>query len=282
MNRALRKSYKYILISLIIIATLSSLVLIARFPAQSESNCKTAHISFDDIYEVLMDITENENIYESVFDNEFLKILKNMNEDYGAKFALYIYDSNPKNSFDVRKVSSKYREEFITNSNWLKFGYHSIEPTTSFDHLTSINEFKESFIRVNNEIKRFAGEESITTVLRLNYFRASPDKIEYLFNQGVSGLLCSDDDRISYDLSKEQHEELKLEEKILYNGMTYYNTDFRFDGKKFILYEMMKLRDNEVLVLFAHEWALENNGLDRIETAIKWLSNNNYKFSFLE
>ena len=45
---------------------------------------------------------------------------------------------------------------------------------------------------------------------------------------------------------------------------------------------MMKLRDNEVLVLFAHEWALENNGLDRIETAIKWLSNNNYKFSFLE
>ena len=63
MNRALRKSYKYILISLIIIATLSSLVLIARFPAQSESNCKTAHISFDDIYEVLMDVNATLKLY---------------------------------------------------------------------------------------------------------------------------------------------------------------------------------------------------------------------------
>lgn len=257
-------------------------MLILQLPEKSEANGKTAHVSFDDVYVVLKDITENENSYESVFDNKFLGALKKMNDEYGAKFTLYIYDTYSENGFDLSEVSSKYKEEFIKNSNWLKFGYHTIEPTTSFDHLTSIDEFEESFIKVNNEIKRFAGEASVTNVLRLNYFRANSEKIEYLFRQGISGLLCSDDDRISYDLSDVQHKKLKQQEKISYNGMTYYNTDFRFDNKRFIIYEMLKLRDQEIFVLFAHEWALGNKGMDRIETAVKWLVKNNYEFSFLE
>lgn len=282
MNKSMKKSFKYTLILCIIISIVGSVIIVAQFPIQSESNSKIAHISFDDVYEVLMDITANENNYDSVFDNEFLGSLKEMNKQYGAKFTLYVYDIYPENNYDIRDTSSKYKEEFEKNSNWLKFGYHTIEPKTSFDNLTSIGEFEESYIRVNNEIERFAGKESIADVLRLNYFRANAEKVEYLSDQGVSGLLCSDDDRISYDLTEELHKEVKTEDKTSYNDMTYYNTDFRFDGKRFITYEMMKLRDEKTLVLFAHEWALGEKGLDRIETAVKWLDKNNYEFSFLE
>lgn len=281
MKKSIRVKFKYIQISFILLSAIM-IILISQIPEKSESNNKIAHISFDDIYEVLIDITENENVYESIFDNEFLSSLKSMNEHYGAKFTLYVYDSYPEKGFDIREVPSKYKQEFIQNSDWLKFGFHSITPTTSFDDLTSIIEFEESFTRVNNEIKRFAGDESITDVLRLNYFRASSEKVEYLYKQGVSGLLCSDDERISYDLSEAQYKKLKQEERISYNGITYFNTDCRFDGKRFITYEMLKLRDNEILVLFAHEWALGEKGLNRIETAVKWLEKNNYEFSFLE
>lgn len=282
MNKSMRDKLKFVLIPSIILLSVITLILVSQFPSKSESNSKIAHISFDDIYEVLVDITVNENKYESIFDNALLGSLKEMNEKYGAKFTLYIYDTYPENNYDIRDVSSKYREEFMENSNWLKFGYHTIEPTTSFDELTNIDEFDKSFTRVNDEITRFAGEESIANVLRLNYFRANAEKIDYLSSRGISGLLCADDDRVSYNLSEDQHRELKLDEKISYNGITYYNTDFRFDGKRFITNEMMKVRDQEILVLFAHEWALGNKGLDRVETAVKWLVKNNYEFSFLE
>lgn len=243
---------------------------------------KKVHISFDDVYEVLIDITENENKYESVFENEFLKALQSMTINYGAKFVLYIFDSYFEKNFDIRKVTGKFQAELTKNANWLKFGYHSIEPTAFFDDSTSTEEFKESFTRVNKEIKRFAGEDSLSRVLRLHYFRANKEMVNYLISQGVKGLLCSDDDRISYDLSEDKHRELKEQDKIIFAGMTYYNTDFRFDGKSFIHYQMHKLRDKEILVLFTHEWALGRKGLQKIETAVKWLAKNNYEFSFLE
>lgn len=61
MNRSLKKSIKYILIPIIILVSLISLMLILQFPEKSEANGKTAHVSFDDVYVVLKDITENEN-----------------------------------------------------------------------------------------------------------------------------------------------------------------------------------------------------------------------------
>ncbi|MFV0440455.1 MAG: hypothetical protein ACK5LV_04095 [Lachnospirales bacterium] len=91
-----------------------------------------------------------------------------------------------------------------------------------------------------------------------------------------------DDERLSYDLQENQQVKLNSEGKIISNGMTYYKTDYRFDDKTFIRLDMMKQRDDEVLVLFAHEWALGSNGSAKIETAIKWLVNNNYEFSFLD
>ena len=47
---------------------------------------KLMHISFDDVYECLYDITVNE--YNSAFENTMLADLKKLHEEYGAVFTL--------------------------------------------------------------------------------------------------------------------------------------------------------------------------------------------------
>ena len=250
-------------------------------PSSINSNNKIAHLSFDDVYEVLIDITENEDKYNSIFDNNFLRSLKIMHDNYGAKFVLYIYDKYPEKNYDITKVSTKYKLEFQNNSNWLKFGYHTIEPDTRFDKSFDLKELIESYKRVNDAILNFAGVRS-TNVIRLNYFSGKTEVINFLSRKGVFALLCADDKRASYSLSENQNNKLLEQDYIVHQGMRYIKTDFRFDGKKLIIYEMLKLRDNEIMVLFAHEWALGPKDLDKIYKAVKWLYKNGYKFSFLE
>lgn len=276
------KKRNKIIYGLVIIVLLSVIVkTIKEIPPNNNSLDKIAHVSFDDVYEVLIDITEKANYYDSVFENSFLGALKAMHDEYNAKFTLYVYERVPVKGYDISEVTRKFRQELSDNSDWLRFGYHSIEPTTSFNAGVNLDEFITSFNKVNAMIRCFAGENAVSSILRLNYFQGSPEIIRYLKDNGVTGLLCADDDRISYDLTKEQYSELKGNEFIEKDGMFYYNTDFRFDGKKFTTYEMLKLRNQEVLVVFMHEWALGGRGLDKLKMGIAWLYKNGYRFSLL-
>lgn len=243
---------------------------------------KKVHISFDDVFVVLQDLQVNQDHYDSVFDNPLLKRLKDMHHENGAMFTFYVYEKNQDFNYDISRMTSKFRDEFKTNSNWLKFGFHSIEPSTSFDSSLSIEEFIESYNRVHNEIIRFAGEESVAKVLRLNYFRGSDDKIDYLSSQGITGLLCADDDRISYNLSDVMQNELKVNGALHYNGMNYYNTSLRLDKLDNVVNDLTKIMEEETLILFAHEWALSDDKLNQLELALKWLVKNKYTFTFLE
>ena len=254
----------------------------ARVSLDTTLEQKKVHLSFDDVFEVLQDLQVNQDHYDSVFDNPLLNRLKDMHHEYGAKFTLYVYEKNQDFNYDISHMTSKFRDELNTNSNWLKFGFHSIEPNTSFDSSLSIEEFIESYNRVHNEIIRFAGEESVAKVLRLNYFRGSDDKVEYLTSQGITGLLCADDDRISYNLSDAMQNELKVNGTLHYKGMNYYNTSLRLDKLDNVVNDLTNMMEEETLVLFAHEWALSDDKLNQLELALKWLVKNKYTFTFLE
>lgn len=239
---------------------------------------KIAHVSFDDVCDVLLDITRNENIYSSIFNNLFLSQLKDMHEKFSAKFVLFIYEKNAPKEYDIAKVTKNFKQEFEDNSDWLRFGYHSIEPTTLFDHSVDIAEFERSYIKTNKIITESLGKN--VTTLRLHRFKADAAKVAYLYKSGVRGLLCADDDRGSYDLTDDKVHDLRSNEFVEFNGITYFKTDLRFDKKLFIFFDMWKLRNRDFLVLFAHEWAFKKD-LNLIRGGVKWLNNNGYKFSFL-
>ena len=135
---------------------------------------------------------------------------------------------------------------------------------------------------MKDAIGRFAGEACFSNVLRLNYFRGDDDKVAFLASQGITALLCADDDRASYNLPETQNLLLQKNDYIVYQDMKYFKTDLRLDRIRFITYELLQLRDQETVVIFAHEWALVDIGFDRIESAVRWLVRNGYAFSYLE
>lgn len=100
------------------------------------------HISFDDVYECLYDITVNE--YNSAFENSMLADLKKLHEEYGAVFTLNCFIKSSKQSnYDIAKLPSRYKDELSSCADWLSFAkylslcsfiyepFHSITPPLS-------------------------------------------------------------------------------------------------------------------------------------------------------
>jgi hypothetical protein len=132
---------------------------------------------------------------------------------------------------------------FILSGICIKFGYHTIKPDTRFDNSVSLEEFTESYDRVNNAILKFTGERG-TNVIRLNYFSGNAEIIDFLSDNGVVALLTADDERNSYALSDIQNDQLLSRDYIVHEGMRYIKTDLRFDNKK-----LPFSKDNGVRVL---------------------------------
>lgn len=136
------------------------------FPHKSESERKTAHLSIDDVEIMTGDIIRHQDEYNSIFDNRFLSFLKDCHDEYGAKFTLYTYAHTP--AYSLREFPDKFKDEFYANRDWLRFGFHWIEP--AFREGVDVKTFKEAFHEVNTSIERFAGKGSISRTLRLHYF----------------------------------------------------------------------------------------------------------------
>ena len=114
------------LISIIVaLIVIFSVYIYVSVPIPSNSPNKIVQISFDDVYLCIKDLKDTLR-YTSVFQQPFLKSLKELHDVYGAVFSLYVYEKA--DNFVITEVPDKFRNEFIENSEWLKFGYHAIEP----------------------------------------------------------------------------------------------------------------------------------------------------------
>ena len=91
-----------------------------------QSENKFIHISVDDTIEIFRDLTENENKYDSIFDNEILKFMQKCHNLYGTKFSMYVF-YNYGEGITLEQCTNKFRSEFEENSDWLKFGFHALD-----------------------------------------------------------------------------------------------------------------------------------------------------------
>ncbi len=243
-------------------------------------NQSFAHLSFDDVCSILQDITLNDEVYSSIFDNPVLSRLKCINSNYDAKFTLYILERYDKVDYKIENVTKKFKEEFKANSDWLKFGFHSIDLKSSFDENMSLAEFMNAYTKVNKEIESFASKNNIARVLRLHYFRADKEKVDFLRTTYTTGLLCADDDRISYDFTDDENIKLNKEGYLETNGMLYYKTNYRLDEN--IEIDKLDVCGKKHIVIFAHEWSIASGSLERLEKVTKKLYKQGVEFSFFE
>ena len=139
----------YIVAILLIIVKIKN---ISQINIYKETNYKEpvpyVHFSIDDTIEIFGDLTQNEENYKTIFDNETLKFLKECNERFGAKFSMYCFGEF--NGIDLENCTDKFKKEFEGNSEWLKFGFHALNNTRDYSKLSE-KETRRDYQQVINQ-----------------------------------------------------------------------------------------------------------------------------------
>lgn len=259
------------------------------------SNGKYMHISFDDVYACLKDITEKD--YNSIFENSFFADLKKLHDDYGAVFTLNCFNAYSKDSsYNISNLPDRYAEEFKTNSDWLKFAFHAendkatygTTSATSSGVLATSEQSAASYNKFISAIMKATGNnaDSIDTVTRLGFFSGNNDNVSAMQNceHGITGLLTADDTRLSYYFDNE------LNDYIIANN-DYYDTDknlrlirtqTRLESVKdtsSTLDGLMNYSGN-VLEIFTHESEYKGSVVNRLKSYVEWAYNNGYDFDY--
>lgn len=252
------------------------------------NNTCYCHFSIDDSISIFEDLTNNENIYDSIFDSPNLGFVKELHDQYDIKISFYVYYSwNMTNSsFDLSKATGKFLEEFNCNSDWLRFGFHA-KDAVAYETLTASTE-EEFFKLTVQELKRIVGEDSIDYFLRLDRYVADIDTVKALKNNGVKGLLAAPSpERKSYSLSSEETKQCYQNDWIIDKyEMAYTPTDVQIENinndEEF--YETIQnMVEQPRVELFTHEWILNDLNVKKYMTWYAYVFNKNQvRFSFSE
>lgn len=242
-------------------------------------------LSFDDAILLFEDI--NKKQYDSIFQNATLSWYKELHDKYGVVISCYCYYED--GDFNLSQMTDKYCNQFASNSDWLRFGFHTINGQKNYKEGDIAADYKKTI----QELERIVGADSIDNVVRLQMFQGSYDEIKELTklsNQPIVGLLTSDDNRQSYYLDAEDNKYIYCHDELYDSdtGLYLFSTDFRteyVDNIHFKLRELDKDSWNNQtgdLVVFSHEWALSMENKEKIEAVCKYAKGKGYKFEFFE
>ncbi len=111
----------------------------------------------DDNIFVFTDLAKQRPVH--AFDHFYLAGLKKIHDEYGLKLTLNCFYHNDHHDFDLKDMPDTWKSEFMDNSDWLRFSFHSYGefPDRPYIELTA-EEFGKDYDLVKNEIIRFAGE----------------------------------------------------------------------------------------------------------------------------
>ena len=252
--------------------------------AISGTAIKIAHFSFDDVHYSLEDITTNANTYSSIFDNPFFAALKNLHDNLGMVFSLYVFwnatASDGVTTWHLTDVTNKFANDFTANAKWLKFGLHT----------GAYSDFVTQILRITGT------PECIDTVPRFNGFVGSLETCLAARDAkcGIIGLLCPDDNRNGYYFDS-------TTSAMIYNRGKYFdaaNQLYCFRSLKRIESQSPDITMAEMLskdgfnfsnnaIWFSHEYELYNSSLQIVQSILQRIrmcgviSNaNGYKWEF--
>lgn len=263
-----------------------------------------AHISFDDVVYCLHDITINESIYTSIFENAFFAVLKNLHDAYGAKFSLFVFLSDATTgeyatNWTLANTTTKFKNEFSKNASWLKFGLHMSTKNGNYGSAsaaTALDDYS-SFV---SSVMNFASIDNIDRLPRLANFAGSLDALKAMrdADMGIVGALTAYDSRNSYYLSSDESS-MSYKRGQIYdstNHLMYYTS---LKALETIAPESVFADKNTIannlrffnLEWMMHEYAIggQNYGYssydfatmtERLETACKISVSNSYSFAY--
>ena len=194
------------------------------------SQAEFMHISFDDVTYCFQNLKNKAATYTSLYDEPFFAWLKGLNEQYGAKFSLYVYNDS------ISEVSNKFAAEFLAAKDWLKIGLHASNGSHQFTSATyeqgknAWNSFVDNVVRITGSYL------NIDRIPRLHTFAGSLEALRGMrdANCGALGFLSADDSRLSYYFDTELMQYMYSNDHVTdyENGLVFLTTDLRTDWFK--------------------------------------------------
>lgn len=235
---------------------------------------KLMHISFDDTFSLLKQLTTNEASYTSLFDHSTFAFLRDMHNTYGAVFTFYLFYARTDDTFTMANVTTKFKSEFMANASWLKFGYHSLYEDTRSANLTDA-ELITNVNEMHAAITNFAGADSIDKIVRFGYFSVNQSALIALNSANlILGALTADDNRADNSgLSDGPLVTVQNYDRYsdLQHNIHYFRSETRFDGTsgETLVGRLNQLyndvNNSEQYILFAHSVLNEP-----ITAALEW------------
>ncbi len=122
---------------------------------------------------------------KSAFEHFYLKALKNIRKKYDFKVTLNCFYHNDHHDFDLKDMPDIWKSEFIDNSDWLKFSFHSYSEFPDRPYLeTTAEEFGRDWDLVQNEIIRFAGKECYIPPVMIHWANIHPVAAQEFIRRG--------------------------------------------------------------------------------------------------
>ena len=272
-------------LSFVVIAISTLISLIYKFSVEEKKynteiitiRGKYLHFSLDEVQKTCKNLSKYDK--ETIFADSTLHILKQWHDKYGIVVSLYVQGDFT--------INSKYAQELIDNSNWLKWGYHG---NTDRPHKTDMQNFYK-------QIADSIGSSAIIDKSpRLHSFHADYTTCMTLKDLGCNGFLTCDDwawnskqRKSNYYLTNSQCVILDKNDRLYDtdNNIYFIKTDFRLEHitqrwgtvSNLIEYYSTNNTENNELVIFSHEWCF-NKFKNEADSIFYWATKNGYEFNY--
>ena len=168
---------------------------------------KTAYFFIDDVIFTMRSIARNRPA--SLFDDPFMKVLKNAHDAYGMTIQLnlfyrtdFFYGSD---EFTLAEMPDCYKPEFEANAHWLKLAFHAKQEFPDYPYLNAdYDDVKRDFYQIKNEVVRFAGEAVWSCAVIPHWLPISKDGCRALADCGVRFISPSHGERKPYNATAAQ------------------------------------------------------------------------------
>lgn len=147
--------------------------------------------SVDDNSFFLRDVALNQ--YPSLFDCFYLDILRKLNRDYGTKFTVNIYfeaqEEFGQPQWFLTDFPDRYRAEWEACASWLGLAFHAYanRPDRPYQY-ASADQLMSELTAVEEQIVRFAGEQSLIPPTVIHWGMVQPAALPRLYDHGVRAL----------------------------------------------------------------------------------------------
>lgn len=261
-------------------------------------------LSIDDNIRFLQDIALNAENYNSIFENPYLGKLKSIHETYGTKVHFNLFYESEQGDFNLSQMPDKFKAEWKAQRHWMRLSFHAYrefpdEPYLHADYET----VRKDCELIQNEIKRFAGEELLGPVTTVHWGAVNVHGARAMRDCGYKGQLGYfnvDDSQypVSYYLNEDERRHMK--KRFIWKdereGIIFIRSSIVVDatGKNDMIPKLESYREQRgnlppYVDFLVHEqyyypdyFNYQPDYFEKLEMLVEWVKDNGYEPAFLE